>query len=121
MKVAIDTLGERAADAFDLGDVVDRRSLHPAQAAEVLDQRLAALRADARDLVQHRGGARLAAARTVAEHREAVGLVADLLDEMQAGVRRRQLQGARLGLEDQLLLAGLAPRPLGDADDANLM
>src|SRR5688572_28351201 len=121
MKVAVDALGERAADAFDLGDVVDRRGLYPAQAAEMLDQRLAALGADARDLVQHRGGARPATACAVAYHGEPMRLVADLLDQMQSGVRRRQLQGARLGLEDQLLFAGLAPRPLGDADDANLM
>ena len=46
MQVPVDALGERAADAFDLGDVVHRRGLHAAQAAEMLDQRLAALRAD---------------------------------------------------------------------------
>src|SRR5688572_25756536 len=103
MQMLIDALGERAADAFHLGDVVDRRGLHAAQAAEMLDQRLAALRADARNLVQHRRGARLAAARTMADHGEAVRLVADRLDEMQPSVRGRELERARLRLEDELL------------------
>src|ERR1051325_1790665 len=117
----VDALRERPADAFDLGDVVDRRRLHAAQAAEVLDQRLPALRADARDLVQHRGGARLAAARAVPDHGEAVRLIADRLDEMQPGVRGRELQASRLRLDDELLHPGLALRALGDPDHAYLV
>src|SRR6185295_7451805 len=89
VKVLVDALGQRPADSRHLGDVVDRRGLHAAQSAERLDQRLAALGADAGNLVQHRSGARLAAARAVAEHREAMRLVADLLDQMQSGMRRR--------------------------------
>src|ERR671915_2102187 len=108
MQMPVDALGERPADALDLGDVVDRRGLHAAQPAEMLDQRLAPLRADARDLVQHRRGARLAAARAMPDHREPVRLVADRLNEMQARMRRRELQRARLRLDDELLLAGLA-------------
>src|SRR6266481_3092218 len=81
VQMAIDALGERAADALHLGDVVDRRRLHAAQPAEMLDQRLAPLRADAGDLVEHRGGARLGAPRAMADDREAVRLVADRLDE----------------------------------------
>src|SRR5947207_14841370 len=117
----IDALGERTADAFHLGDVVDRRRLYAAQAAEVLDQCLAALRADAGNLIQHRGRARLAAASAVADDGEAVRLVADRLDEMQRRVRRRELQAARLRLDDQLLEARLALRSLGDAHHADLM
>src|ERR1051326_2614275 len=109
----VDALGERPADAADLGDVVDRRRLHAAQAAEMLEQRLPALRADAGNLGEHRGRARLAAARAMADEREAVRLVADRLDEMQPGVRRRELQRLRPRLADQLLKPGLplrAPR-----------
>src|SRR5919109_3269880 len=106
--MTIDALGERPADALDLGDVVDRRRLHATQAAEVLDQRLATLRADARYFIEHGRGAALAAARAVADHREAMGFVADRLDEVQRRVRRRELQRARLRFDDQLLHAGLA-------------
>src|SRR3954469_13033626 len=117
----IDALGEWTADAFDLGDVVDRRRLHAAQATEVLDQRLAALGADAGNLVQHRGRARLAPASAMADDGEAVRLVADRLDEVQSRVRRRELQAARIRLDDQLFQAGLALRALGDAHHADLM
>src|ERR1051325_11548211 len=112
----VDALRERPADAFDLGDVVDRRRLYAAQAAEVLDQRLPALRADAGDLVQHRSGALLAAAGAVADDGEAVCLVADRLDEMQPRVRRRKLQAARFRFDDQLFQPGLSLRAFGHAD-----
>src|ERR1051325_1492750 len=91
VQVAVDALRERTADALHLGDIVDRGGLHAPQSAEMLDQRLAALGADARDLVEHRGGARLAAPRAVPDDGEAVRLVADRLDQVQAGVRRREL------------------------------
>ena len=110
MKVPVDALRKRSADPFDLCDVVDRGGLHAAQAAEVLDQRLPALGADPGDLVQHRGGARLAAPRAVPDDREAVRLVADRLDQVQPGVRRRELQRARLRLQNELFFAGLALR-----------
>src|SRR2546429_4438664 len=80
VQVPVDALGERAADAVHFGDVVDRRRLYAAQAAEVLEQRLPALGADAGNLAQHGGGARLGAARAVTDDREAVRLVADRLD-----------------------------------------
>src|ERR1700730_5614436 len=108
VQMLVDALGERAADPLHFRDIVYRRGLHTAQSAKVLDKRLAPLRADAGDLVEHRGGAGLAAARSMADDGEAVRLVADRLDEVQAGMRGRQLQGARLGLQDQLLRAGLA-------------
>ena len=55
------------------------------------------------------------------DDREAVRLVADLLDEMQARMRRRELQRARLRFEDQLFLSGLALGPFGHADHADLV
>src|SRR5205085_690671 len=119
--MAVDALGERPADALDLGDIVDRRGLHAAQAAEMLDQRLAALGADAGNLVQHRGRALFAPPRAVANDGEAVRLVADRLDEMQRRMRRRELQTARARLDDQLLQSGLALGPLRHADEAYLV
>src|SRR3954464_13024116 len=117
----IDALGEWTADAFHLGDVVYRRRLHAAQAAEVLDQRLAALCPDAGNLVQHGGRALLAAAGAVADDGEAVRLVADRLDEMQPGGRGGELQAARPRLDDQLLQPGLALRAFRHADHAHLV
>src|SRR5437879_12568844 len=112
----VDALGERPADTLDLRDVVDGRRLHAAQAAEMLDQRLAALGADTRDLAQHRARARLAAPRPVPDDGEAMRLVADRLNQVQAGMRRRELQRARLGFDDQLLETGPAFGALGDPD-----
>src|SRR5215210_3123059 len=121
VKVAVDALGERTADSGDLGDVVDRGGLHPAQAAEVLDQRLAPLGPDAGDLVQHRGGARFPATSAMSDDREAMCFVANLLDEVKTGMRRRELKASLFRLENQLFHAGLAFRPLCDADDARLV
>src|SRR3954463_9263537 len=119
--MAIDALGERPADSRDLGDVIHRRRLDPAQPAEVLDQGLAALGADARDLVQHGSRASFAASRPMSQDGEAVRLVADLLDEMEPGVGRRKLEAALLRLEDQLLHPRFALRALGHAHDAHLV
>src|SRR5712671_1142381 len=121
VQMLVDALRERTADPFHLRDLVDRRGLHAAQAAEMLDQRLAPLRADAGDLVEHGSGARFAAPRAMTDDGEAVRLVTDRLDEVQPGIRRRQLEGARLRLEDQLLEAGLALGAFRHADHADLV
>src|SRR3974390_948619 len=76
MQVPVDLLGERAAHALDLGELVDGRRLHALQAAEMREQFLPAPRADARDRGQAGRGARLVAPRAVAHDREAVRLVA---------------------------------------------
>src|SRR5437868_2978559 len=116
VQVLVDALGERPADSFDLGDVVQRRRLELAHSAKGGKQRLPALGADARDLLQRRAGARLAAARAMADDGEAVRLVADLLDEVQARMGRRKLERAALLFQDQLLLAWLSFRSLRHAD-----
>ena len=67
---------------------------HPLQAAEMRQQPLAPLGADAADLLQRRGHARLAAARAVAGDGEAVRLVADRLDQVQAGIVARKPDAA---------------------------
>jgi hypothetical protein len=86
----VDPLRERSADALHLRELVDGRGLHLAQATEMREQALPALRADSGDMRQRRLGARPGAAHAVADDGEAVRLVADLLDEMQARMRRRQ-------------------------------
>src|ERR671930_322517 len=106
--MAVDALGERTADAGHLGDVVNRRGLHAAQSAEMLDQRLPALGADPGNFVEHRGRARPAAASAMADDGETMRLVTNGLDEMQSGVRGRKLERARLRFENELLHAGLA-------------
>src|SRR4051812_38907564 len=121
MEMPVDALRERPADAFHLRDIVDRRRLHAAQAAEMLDQRLASLGTDAGNFVQHRRGATLSAPRAMPDDRKPVRLIADLLDEMQAGMRWRELEAACLGLDDELFHAGLAFRSFRHADDRHLV
>ena len=102
-------------------EVVDARRLHALQAAEMREQRLALLRADAGDLLQRRRRARLAAPRAVALDREAVRLVADLLQQVQPGMIGRQVQHlVAIGKHD-VLLAGLALGTLGDADQPRVV
>ena len=71
---------------------------------------------DGADVLQARGGARLAAPRAVPGDGEAVGLVADLLDEVQRRMVRRQAPRALLARHEELLEAGLALLALGHAD-----
>src|SRR4029079_10561366 len=108
VKMPIDALGQRPADAFHLRDVVPRGCLHAAQTAEVLDQRLATLGANPRNLIQHRRGALFAAPRTARDDSEAVRLVADRLDQVEPRVGRSELERPRFGLDDQLFEAGLS-------------
>src|SRR6187549_3739289 len=86
VQLLVDALGERAADALHLGQVVHARGQHALKAAEMLEQPLPAARSHRGDLLEARGGARLAAARAVSRDGETVRLVADLLDEMQGGM-----------------------------------
>ena len=63
------------------------KSLQP---AEMRQQLLPALGPDARDAFQHRRAARASAPVAMPGDREAMRLVADLLDQMQAGMVGRQ-------------------------------
>src|SRR5688572_9715766 len=92
MQLLVDALGERAAHALDLRQVVDARREQPLEAAEAREQALAALGADAFDAVQNRTCACLAAPGAVALDGESMRLVADLLDEVQTGMVGRELQ-----------------------------
>ena len=67
-----------------------------------LQKRLSAPCADAGNFIQHRSRAFLSALCAVTDDREAVRFITDLLDEVQAEMRRRELQRARLELDDPL-------------------
>ena len=66
MQFSVDSFRQVVADAFDPGQFFHTRVHHAAQAAEGLQQLLAAFGADSADAFQARLGARLAAARPVA-------------------------------------------------------
>src|SRR4051812_32348999 len=100
MQVPVDAFSERAADSFDLCDLVDGCGFHAAQPAEMLQKGLPPPGSDTGDLAEHRRSARLAPARTMADDGEAVRLVADGLDQVQPRVRRRELDAPRFRLED---------------------
>src|SRR5712692_1763973 len=118
MELPVDLFGELAADALDLRQVLDARADHALQPAEPRQQLPAALDADSGDALQ--GGSRAApgAARTVAGDGEAVRLVADSLDQVQAGMVGRKPHRALA--DPQLLETRLSLRPLGDADQRDV-
>jgi hypothetical protein len=80
-----DLLRQRPAHPGHPREVVDARRLHALQAAEVGEQRLPLLRADAGDLLQRRRRPRLRPAGAMTLDREPVRLVADLLQQVQPG------------------------------------
>src|SRR5713101_7294596 len=118
MELPVDLFGELAADALDLRQVLDARADHALQPAEPRQQLPAALDADSGDALQ--GGSRAApgAARTVAGDGEAVRLVADSLDQVQAGMVGRKPHRALA--DPQLLETRPSLRPLGDADQRDV-
>src|SRR3989449_6329625 len=118
MELLVDFFRELAADALDLGQVLDARADHALQPAEPRQQLPAALDADPGDALQ--GGSRAApgAARAVAGDGEAVRLVADPLYQVQARVVGRKPHRALA--DPQLLQARLSLRPLGDADQRDV-
>src|SRR3546814_1135426 len=76
---------KRGTAALHVCDLVRTRVLQAAQAAEMLEQTGAPARADAGDVLEPAAAACLLPAAAVAGDREAVGLVAHLLDQLQAG------------------------------------
>ena len=80
-----------AADPGNLGDLADGRRPQPLHRAEVLEQRLPAGRPEAGDLVQRARRHRLGPLAAVVGDGEAVRLVADPLEQVEA------LAGARAG------------------------
>src|SRR5690606_28528786 len=119
VQAGVNPLGQGVADAFDLRDVLDRSGLQSRQSTEVAQQIAAPARADAGDVLEPAHAARLLPAPAVAGDGEAVGLVAHLLDELQA---RRTRAGADLSAvgEQQGFLARPALGSLGHADDGHI-
>src|SRR5262249_55178180 len=83
MQFLVDALGERPADAFDLGDFVHTRSDQAAQAAEARQQPAAAFDADPVDRLEHRSAPCAGAPVTMARDGKAMCLVPHLLNEME--------------------------------------
>ena len=96
----IDALRERARDARRAREIVDARRLHAAQAAEMREQRLPLLAADAGDLLQRRRRARLRAPRAMTLDREAMRLVANLLQQMQARSDRAEASSGVVAIRE---------------------
>src|SRR5690606_19843899 len=82
MQVSVDARREGGVDALHPRDLLLAGGLQAGQAAEMAQQRGAAARADARDVLQSAAGARLLPLGAVAGDGETVRLVAHLLDEL---------------------------------------
>src|SRR5256885_4068134 len=91
--------------------ILQPRLAHPLDAAEGLDQQLAAPRADAGQLVETAVERAGRAARAVAGDGETVGLVADLLEQPEAGIVPPEPERLRHAGHVDLLL------PLRQRDD----
>ena len=102
-------------DARHLRKIVERGALDGFQRAEMMQQRAFARRADAGNFLQARFADVLLPARAVRADGEAVRLVAQPLNEIEQRIARRQLH-RRLSGQIEGLVAGVAVRPLGDAD-----
>ena len=82
MQGVINGLRQAAADAGHLGQVVDAGAAQLLQTAEACQQQAAPLGAELGDMFQRRGVARLLAPAAMASDGKAVGLVADVLDQV---------------------------------------
>src|SRR3954465_14496412 len=113
----MNALGERAADACNLADLIDAGRDQALQPAEMCKQLLPPLGTDAVDALQNRGAARTPAPVAMAGDGEAMRLVANLLDQVQARMIRRKPQRLIAPGDDQLLEPGLALFALSDPHD----
>lgn len=89
------THARHSSNGFNAGD------LDGAHAAKTGNQRFSTLGADTCDVVQTRPDARFLAPVTVTRQGEAVGFIADFLNEMQARIIRIQVQGFAFFRKDQ--------------------
>ena len=91
MKLLVDLFGQLAADAIDAAQVFDRGTPHAIKSAELRQQLAPPHRTDAGDVLELGAPAILGAPRPMSGDGETVGLVADFLDQVEAGVVRGQL------------------------------
>ena len=80
-----------------------------------------ARRADAVDLVERIGADRLRALGAVRADGEAMRLVAQALDEIEHGIARLEHEAALAAGNVEMLAAGVAVGPLGDADQRDIV
>src|SRR4051794_4456742 len=115
----MNALGERSAHAGHLADLVDTGRDQALQPAEMRQQLLPPLGADAVDALQNRRAARTTAPVAMAGDGEAMRLVTNLLDQMESGMIGGETQRLLATGDDQLLEARLALFTLGNADDGD--
>ena len=89
MKRSVDALGKIPTDSTDAHEFLDSSLLQTAQATEVLEQRRAPVRSDARNLLKTRRFARALATAPVARDRKTVRLVAHRLEGSRAHAARQ--------------------------------
>src|SRR2546430_1221861 len=118
MELPVDLFRELSADPLDLREVLHARAYDALQPAEAREQLLAAFCADPGYALQRGGGAPLGASRPVPGDGETVRLVANPLDQMQAGMIGGERRHAFA--DPQLLEAGLSLRAFGDAHERNV-
>ena len=121
VQVAVDALGERPADAFHLGDVVDAAACTPRRPPKCSSsawRRLAPMPGISFSIEVVRVLPRRARCPMIAK-RCASSRICWI--RCSPGCDGASSQAARLRLEDQLLHARLALRALGHADDAHLV
>ena len=102
-EAGLDLRGERGADARDRRDLLDRRLADPLHRAEDPEQRRPPPRPDPGQVVEGGSDRRLAPQLAVVGDREAMGLVADPLDEVEGLRGRRQEDRLRAVRQDELL------------------
>ncbi len=117
MEVVVDGLRHGLADAVHGLEVREAGFGDALGRAEAVQQGAFALGSDAGDLVELGGYQGLGAARPVAADGEAVGLVAQALQEIADGAVRRHQERLAAGQMDALA-PGIALGPLGDGGDA---
>ena len=115
MHLLVHGVGDRVGQPGQGAELFERRLLHRLDAAELLDQALASGRAEAGDVVEHRLRHPLAPQLAVVRDGEAVGLVADPLQQVERlGVAR---DADRLGDARHVHLF----EPLGQDGDRDLL
>ena len=112
MQVSVDTCCKRSIDAFHTGNFSLTGGLQPAQATEMTQQCGPPAWTDAGDIFQPAGRTCLLPAGSMAGDGKAMGLVAHLLDELQARAGGTRAQAAPVR-QYQGFLTGTSLWPLG--------
>ena len=101
MKGGVDVSGQFLVDAFHAHDILDAGLGEPLEPTEVPEKILAALGPHPADILEHRTRFLFAAPLTMPRDRKAVGLVPDLLHQVQGRGLRRQYKRLLLPQQQQ--------------------